>query len=55
MLDINKMAVVAFLITNKANQIKFFEKTFLMADISPKIIFGMFFFTLSNANIDFLR
>ena len=48
------MIVAAFLMTNKANQVRFFEKTFLMANSSPKIVFGMLFLILSSINIDFL-
>ena len=52
-LDSYRMVVIAFLIMNKANQIGFFEKTFLVANVSPEIVFEMLFLTLSNANIDF--
>ena len=31
MLDIYEMVVVAFLVTNKAYQVRFFEKTILIA------------------------
>lgn len=48
------MVVAIFLITNKANQIQFFEKTFLVANVSPEIVLEMFFLTLSDADIDFL-
>ena len=54
MLDFFKMVVVAFSIRDKANEVKFFEKTFLVANISPKIVFGMPFLTLSSADVDFL-
>ena len=40
--------------TNNANWIRFFEKTFLVANVSPKVVFKMLFLTLSSANIDFL-
>ena len=53
-LDIYKIVVVAFSITDKANQVKFFKKNFLVANVSPEIVFGILFLTLSNANIDFL-
>lgn len=33
-LDIYEMVVAAFFVTNKANQIRFFEKTFLVANVS---------------------
>ena len=39
---------------DKANQVRFFEKPFLVANVSPKIVFGMLLFTLSSVNIDFL-
>ena len=54
MLDIVGMVFAAFSVTNKANQVRFFEKTFLVANIGPKVIFEMFFLTLSSADIDFL-
>ena len=54
MLDIYEIVVAVFLITDQANQIRFFEKTFLIGNIILKVIFGIFFFFLSDANIDFL-
>ena len=48
------MVVAVFLVTDKANQIRFFEKTFLIANVSPEVVFGIFFFTLSDADVDFL-
>lgn len=53
-LDIYKIVVLAFLVTNKANQIRFFKKTFLFANDSLEIVLEIFFFTLSSTNIDFL-
>ena len=53
-LDIYKMVVAAFLVTDKINKVKFFEEIFLMANICPEVIFKMFFLTLSNADVDFL-
>ena len=41
--------------TDKANQVKFFEESFLMANISLEVVFGILFLTLSFANIDFLE
>ena len=49
-----EMISSAISIIDKANQVKFFEKTFLVANVNSKIVFRMFFFTLSNANINFL-
>ena len=39
---------------NMVNQVRFFKKTFLIADISLKVVFGIPFFILSSANINFL-
>ena len=54
MLDTFGIVVATFLMTDKANRIRFFEETFLVANISPKVVFGISFFTLSGADIDFL-
>ena len=54
MLDIFRMVVTAFSMTDKANQVKFLEEIFLVANVSPKVVLGMFFLILSGANIDFL-
>lgn len=43
-----------FLVNNQANQLEFFKQIFLVANIRLKIIFGMLFFALSIADIDFL-
>ena len=48
------MVVSAPLVMDKANLIEFFEKTFLMANVSPKIVLGMSFFTLSSADVEYL-
>ena len=52
-LVINGMVVAAFSVVDKANWVKFFEKTFLVANVSPKVVLGMLFLTLSGAHIDF--
>ena len=52
-LDTYEMVVAAFLLEDKANRIKFFEETFLVANISPEVVFEMFFLTLSDADVDF--
>lgn len=54
MLDIYEMVVATFSVNNKANGVRFFEDIFLLANVSLKILFGMFSLTLSNADIDFL-
>lgn len=33
--------------------VKFLERIFLVANISPKIVFGILFLTLSSANVEF--
>ena len=40
--------------TNKTNRVKLFEKTFLVANVNSKIVFGMPFFILSTVDINFL-
>ena len=54
MLDTYGMVVAAFLVTKKTNRVRFFEETFLVANVSPKVVFGMPFLTLSDADVDFL-
>ena len=53
MLDTFEIVVAVFLVIDKANWVRFFEKTIPLANISPKVVFGMPFLTLSSANIDF--
>lgn len=49
------IVIIAFLVNNKDKMIRFFEKTFLLANISLDIVLGMLFFTFNNANIMFLE
>ena len=53
MLDTHEMVVTAFSVLDKANRVKFFEKIFLIANISPKVVFGKLFLTLTDADFDF--
>ena len=53
MLDTLEMVVTAFLVTDKANRVRFFEETFLVANVSLEIVLGMPFLTLSSADVDF--
>ena len=53
-LDTYGMVVAAFLKINKANQVRFFEETFLVANVSSEVVLGMLFLTLSDADVDFL-
>ena len=47
------MVVSNFFMLDKDERENFFEKSFLLADINPDIIFGIFFLTMSNADINF--
>ena len=52
-LDTYGMVVAAFSVEDKANRVRIFEEAFLVANVSPEIVLGMLFFTLSGANVDF--
>ena len=54
MLDTYGIVLVAFLMTDKANRVRFFKKTFLVANVSLKIVLRIFFLILSSTNIEFL-
>ena len=47
------MVVAAFSVKDQANRVRFFEKTFLVANVSPEVVLGMLFLTLNSADIDF--
>ena len=53
-LETYAIIVSVFLVENKANQVNFFEETFLVANVSLEVVLGMLFFTLSGTNVDFL-
>lgn len=50
-----RMVIATFLINDKEGKVRFFEKAFLLANISSDIVLRMLFFTLSNANVRFLE
>ena len=52
-LDIHGIVVAAFSVVDKANRVRFFEKTFLMANVSPEVVLGILFLTPSGADVDF--
>ena len=52
-LEIYGMVVAAFLVTDQADRVRFFEEIFLVANISPDVVLGMSFLTLSGADVDF--
>ena len=47
------MVVSNFFILDKDGKERFFEKSFLLANVNPDIILGMFKLTMSEADIDF--
>ena len=53
-LDTFRMVATAFSLTDKGNRVKFFEESFLVANVSPDVVLGMLFLTLSSADVDFL-
>ena len=52
-LDTHGMVLAAFSVEDKANRVRFFEETFLVANVSPEVVLGMPFLTLSGADVDF--
>ena len=54
LLDTYEMLIAYFLMTDKAKQVKFFEKIFLMTNVSLEVVFRMLFLILSCKNVDFL-
>lgn len=55
MLNTYEIVVRTFLVTKKANQVRFFEDTFLVANVGLKVVFEMLFLTLSSVDINFLN
>ena len=53
MLDTFGIVVAAFSVIDKANRVRFFEETFLVANVNLDVVLKMSFLTLSSANIDF--
>ncbi len=47
------MVVSTFSVSNKDRRERFFEESFLLVDVSPDIVLGMPFLTMSNADVDF--
>ncbi len=52
-LETNGIVVSTFSMSNKDNRERFFEKSFLLADVKPDTVFKILFLTMSNADIDF--
>ncbi len=47
------MVVSTFSISDKDGRERFFEESFLLADVMLDIVLGMPFLTMSNADVDF--
>ena len=47
------MVVSIFFMADKDDKERFFEKSFLLADVKPDIVLGMLFLIMSNIDIDF--
>ena len=49
------MVLASFQVEDKLGRIRFFQETFLLANISAKVVLGMPFLTLKNANVQFVE
>ena len=54
MLDTHGMVIEAFSVVDMANRVRFFEETFLVANVSLEVVLEMSFLILSGADVDFL-
>ncbi len=52
-LETYSMASAGFSLQDSLRRVRFFEETFLLADISMEVVLGMPFQSLSNANFQF--
>ena len=52
-LETFEMVIADFYIEDKASRPRFFEEIFLVADNKFKVILGMFFLKISNADVSF--
>ena len=52
-LEIYKMIVSIFFVLNKDSKKRFFEESFLLADVNSDIVLEMLFLTMGNINMDF--
>ena len=49
------MVLADFQVEDKLGKARFFQETFLLADISAEVVLGMPFLTLSNADVQFVE
>ncbi len=52
-LETYEIVVSIFSVLDKDGRERFFEESFLLADVRPDIVLEMPFLTMSNANVDF--
>ena len=46
------IVVAAFLVTDQANRVRFFEEPFLVVNLSPDMVLVMLFFSLSDVDVN---
>ena len=49
------MVLASFQVEDKFGKARFFQETFLLANISMEVVLGMLFLTLSNADVQFIE
>ena len=49
------MVLASFQVEDKLKRARFFQKTFLLANISAEAVLGMLFLNLNNANVQFVE
>ena len=54
-LETFEMVLASFQMKNKLGRPRFFQKTFLLANLSVKLVLRIPFLSLSNANIQFAQ
>ena len=52
-LETFEMMIADFQVKDKGNRPRFFQKTFLVADTKFKVVLGILFLKISNANMGF--
>ena len=50
-LETFRMVLASFQIEDKFRRARFFQETFLLANISAKVVLGMLFLTFNNADV----
>ena len=49
------MVLASFQVEDKLRRARFFQETFLLANISAEVVLGMLFLTLNNADVQFVE